>query len=220
VTDRLVVAVDGPGGVGKSTVSKRVAERLGAAHLDTGAFYRAATLAVLEAGADPNEQGEVVKAVAGRHIDHDDGRTTLDGRDVSDEIRGDEVTAAVSVVAAHPDIRKRMVEAQQQWVHRRHHRAVVEGRDIGTVVFPDATLKVFLDADSAVRAARRSGETGAPAQVVADALARRDHLDANRATSPLVAAADAIHIDTTKLTVDEVVEHVLAHLASRHQSDN
>lgn len=205
-----VIAVDGPGGVGKSSVSRLVAARLGVAHLDTGAFYRAATLAVLEAGVDPVDADAVVVALAGRRIDQDGGRTTLDGRDISDAIRSDEVTAAVSVVAAHPEVRRRMVEAQQQWVHRRGNRAVVEGRDIGTVVFPDAAVKVFLEADPAVRAARRSNETGSEAAAVAAALAQRDRLDSTRTASPLVPAVDAIVIDTTHLTLDEVVERVLA----------
>jgi cytidylate kinase len=207
---QLIVAIDGPGGVGKSTTSRLVAERLGAAHLDTGAFYRAATLAVLEAGADPADSTAVIQAMAGRRIDQGGSRTTLDGRDVSTAIRTDEVTASVSTVSAHPDLRKRMVEAQQQWVHRHADRAVVEGRDIGTVVFPDATVKVFLDADPAVRAARRSGEIGRERGEVAEALARRDALDSTRVVSPLVAAADAVVIDTTHLSVAEVVERIVS----------
>ena len=206
----VVVAIDGPGGVGKSTVSSLVAEQIGAAHLDTGAFYRAAALAVLRAGADPEDSAAVVAAVSGRRIDHDRGRTTLDGADVSDAIRTDEVTAAVSAVSGHPELRERMVEAQQQWVNRRGNRAVVEGRDIGTVVFPEATLKIYLDADPAVRAARRSGETGVATIDVAEALARRDRLDSTRPTSPLAAAADAIDLDTTELSVEEVVARILA----------
>lgn len=209
------MAIDGPGGVGKSTASRMVADQIGAAHLDTGAFYRAATVAVLEAGADPADSAAVVAAVNGRRIDQEAGSTTLDGRDISRAIRSDEVTAAVSTVSAHPDLRKRMVEAQQLWVHRHGNWAVVEGRDIGTVVFPDATVKIFLDADPAVRAARRSGETGVEAEAVATALAQRDRLDSTRPSSPLTPAADAVHIDTTRLSVEQVVEEILALVANR-----
>jgi cytidylate kinase len=208
----LIVAVDGPGGAGKSTVSRLLAQRLGSAHLDTGAFYRAATLAVLEAGVDPEDEGAVVSVIDGRVIDQVEGRTLLDGRDVSKEIRSDEVTGAVSVVSAHPEVRKRLVEAQRRWVERAGNRAVVEGRDIGTVVFPNADLKVFLDADPAVRAARRSGEIGSAVGDVKAALDRRDRLDSTRATSPLRPADDAIVIDTTHLTIDQVVDRISSFL--------
>lgn len=216
MTGRLIVAIDGPGGVGKSTVSREVARRLGAAHLDTGAFYRAATLVALEAGVDAADPAAVMAALSGRRIDQSDGRTTLDGRDVSAEIRGEDVTRLVSVVSAHPEVRVRLVEAQQRWVHRHGSHAVVEGRDIGTVVFPGADVKVFLDADPAVRAARRSREIGAPSETVAEALARRDQLDQSRAASPLMAADDAVTIDTTYLGVEQVVEQVMDLVARAH----
>lgn len=209
MTAGLVVAIDGPGGVGKSTVSRRVAAALGLAHLDTGAFYRAATLAVLAAGVDPAAVAEVEPVVAEVSIGQTEGRTWLDGREVSDEIRSDAVTAAVSKVAAHPPVRERMVDAQRAWVAARGGRAVVEGRDIGTVVFPDARLKVFLDADPEVRARRRSGETGGATPAVAEALRRRDRLDSTRGVSPLRVADDAVVIDTTDLGIDEVVGMVL-----------
>ncbi|CAN5736322.1 (d)CMP kinase [soil metagenome] len=203
------MAVDGPGGVGKSTVSRLVAENLGAAHLDTGAFYRAATLVVLEDGADPTDAVAVMRAWGRRDISQRNGSTFVDGRDVSKEIRTEEVTAAVSVVAAHLELRARMVDAQRRWVAEREGPAVVEGRDIGSVVFPDAKVKVYLDAHPKVRARRRSRELGAEAQVVAKALHARDRVDSSRAVSPLVAASDAVLIDTTDLSIDQVVTEVM-----------
>lgn len=205
----VVVAVDGPGGVGKSTVSRRVAEEIGAAHLDTGAFYRAATFLVLEARADPSDPAEVESVVAGVDIDHVDGVTLVDGRDVSGPIRSDEVTDLVSQVASYPGVRRLMVDLQRRWVEDRAGRAVVEGRDIGTVVFPGAAAKIYLDADADVRAARRSGETGAEVGVVGEALRRRDRYDSTRSTSPLARSDDAVVIDTTDMDVDAVVAEVV-----------
>jgi cytidylate kinase len=204
-----VVAVDGPGGSGKSTVSRRVAERLGWRHLDTGAFYRAATVVVLEAGADPGDPGAVMAAVAGRRFEQQGGVTTIDGLDVSGAIRSQDVNAAVSAVSAHPDLRRMMVAAQRAWVAGLGSGAVVEGRDIGTVVFPDARVKIFLTADPAERARRRAVEMEGPTEEVATHLQLRDRLDSTRAVSPLKPAGDAVAIDTTGLGIEEVVDRVV-----------
>lgn len=203
-----VIAVDGPGGSGKSTVSRKLAEQLGWTHLDTGAFYRAATLLVLEAGANIENEKEVLGALEFRRFGQENGVMTVDGRDVSGPIRGDDVTGAVSAVSAHPQVRKVMVAMQRTWAER-HPGSVVEGRDIGTVVFPDALLKVFLTADPAERARRRAGESGDDAGSVEKALERRDRYDAGRAASPMRPANDAIVIDTTDLGIDEVVAAIL-----------
>lgn len=210
----MVVAVDGPGGAGKSTVSRAVAARLGIPHLDTGAFYRAATLAVLEAGADRSSEAAVLEAVAGRRIEQVEGVVRLDGVDVSGAIRSTGVTAAASEVSAHPRLRGLMVALQREWVAERGGSAVVEGRDIGSVVFPDAAVKVFLTADPAERARRRAGERGEHASDHAAALAQRDAFDAGRAASPMVPAEGAVVVDTTDLAFEEVVGTVLALVAA------
>lgn len=205
---KRVIAVDGPGGSGKSTVSRAVAERLGWAHLDTGAFYRAATLVVLETGTSVDNEKAILDAIEGRRFDQENSVMTIDGRDVSIGIRTEAVTNAVSAVSAHPQLRKVMVAKQRVWADR-HPGAVVEGRDIGTVVFPYALLKVFLTADPTERARRRAGETGDDSWTVAAALERRDKLDSTRRTSPLKPAEDAHVIDTTDVSVDEVVEAII-----------
>ena len=209
-----IVAVDGPGGTGKSTVSRAVAHRAGLPHLDTGAFYRAATLAVLRAGVEPSDSDSVDDVVSGLALDQVEGRMLLEGEDVSAEIRSEPVTAAVSAVSAHPELRRRLVEMQRCWVEE-HGGGVVEGRDIGSVVFPDATVKVFLDASPEVRARRRAAETGESLDAVLEDLIRRDGLDSTRAASPLTIPDDAVVIDTSELTFDEVVERVVALVSSK-----
>ncbi len=207
-----VVAIDGPGGVGKSTVSRRVAEALGLPYLNTGAYYRAATVAVLRSGLDPDDGPAVAAEVGRRAFSFEAGRMFLDGEDVTEATRTPEVTAAVSAVAAHPEVREHMVAAQQGWMAAHGGQGVVEGRDIGTVVLPDAPLKVFLDARPEVRAARRAADRearGVDAGAVQADLARRDRIDSTRDASPLVAADDAVEIDTSDLGIDEVVERVL-----------
>lgn len=210
-----VVAIDGPGGSGKSTVSRRLAERLGLPHLDTGAFYRAATLAVLRTGADAADADQVVAAIDGVDFDQREGVMFLGGEDVGGAIRTEAVTAAVSAVSAHPLVRERMVALQRSWVSRHGGSAVVEGRDIGSVVFPEADLKVFLTASPEERARRRARESDADERDIATDLVRRDRHDSTRAASPLVAADDAVVVDTTDMTIDEVVGRLLAALETR-----
>jgi cytidylate kinase len=211
----LIVTIDGPGGTGKSTVSRVVAQRAGLPHLDTGAFYRAATLAVLEAGADPSDEEGVLEVVSGLRLGQEAGRMYLDGRDVSDEIRGERVTAAVSAVSSHPVVREQLVDTQRAWILRHNRRGVVEGRDIGSVVFPDATLKVFLDASAEVRARRRADETGEDFGAVLADLNRRDLVDSTRSTSPLIVPDDAVVVDTSQMSFEEVVDRLLELVRSK-----
>ncbi|QKT07171.1 (d)CMP kinase [Gordonia sp. X0973] len=208
-----VVAIDGPAGTGKSSVSRRLAQRVGAQYLDTGAMYRAASLGVLRAGISPDDEAAVAELVGGLLIDLHDGEdetvVLLDGQDVSSAIRDDEVTGAVSAVAANPRVREQMVELQRRVGTGRF--VVVEGRDIGTVVFPAAGLKVFLTATPEARADRRhrqnlaSGRDSDPAAVLAS-VNRRDHLDSTRAASPLRRAEDAVEFDTSDLTLEQVLD--------------
>ncbi len=211
--DTAVVAIDGPSGSGKSTIARGIASKLGLQVLDTGAMYRAVALAALEAGV-PLEDAPACAALArDRSIVLEHGVTTIDGRDVSAEIRGPEVTAAVSTVAAHPEVRSVLVGRQRAWLAE-HGAGVIEGRDIGTVVFPAARLKVFLTASDDERARRRQRDEVASARAVEvdevrDALARRDAHDSGRVVSPLRAADDAIVVDTTTRDVDDVVSELV-----------
>lgn len=201
-----VIAIDGPAGSGKSTVAKALAARLGLQYLDTGAMYRSVTFAALRRGVDPAE-ADVVGRIAGDvTISLSPDAVVVDGADATIEIRGPEVSRAVSIVAANPAVRTEMVRRQREWVAA-HGGGVLEGRDIGTVVFPDAELKVYLTADPEVRAQRRYKEvTDLDYETVAADLVRRDALDQGRDVSPLAEAEDAFLLDTTGLTVEEIVD--------------
>ena len=208
--NKLIVTIDGPSGSGKSTVSRAVASMTELPHLDTGAFYRAATLAAIRAGVDLSDGDAVAKVVQGLALDQHDGVMTSNGEDVSDEIRGEIVTGAVSEVSAHPQVRWILVDHERDWVDRHEGRAVVEGRDIGSVVFPDATVKIYLDARAEVRAVRRATQDDDdPKDVLAD-LEARDHKDSTRQTSPLTVPDGALLINTSDLSFDEVVANVVS----------
>jgi cytidylate kinase len=198
-----VIAIDGPAGAGKSTVSRRLAAALGLQRLDTGAMYRAVAWSALRHGVDPSD-AEAVAVIARTATIEVGDRVTAEGVDVTEAIRSPEVNRAVSAVAANPDVRRVLVDRQRRWVVE-HGGGVVEGRDIGSVVFPDASLKIYLTASPEERARRRSEEGS-------DGVARRDRLDSTRAASPLEVADGARVVDTTERSVDAVVEEVLAWL--------
>jgi CMP/dCMP kinase len=207
-----VVAMDGPSGTGKSTVARGLASRLGIRYLDTGAMYRAATVAVLRAGVDPNDPDQVAKVVRDARIeigtDPSAPRVCLDDTPVDAEIRSAEVTGSVSVVSAVRAVREQLVAAQRALIE--DGPIVVEGRDIGSVVWPQARPKVYLTASPLVRARRRAGELGdADVAAVAADIERRDRLDSSRATSPLAQPEDAVVLDTTELEIDEVIERLV-----------
>lgn len=219
-----VVAVDGPAGSGKSSVCRGVAGRLGYRYLDTGAMYRAITWAVLRAGIDPSDS-DAVREFAGlpsiiSGTDPLEPTIAVDGIDVSDPIRTPEVTGAVSAVSAVPAVRDRLVELQRshaEAAERAGAGIVVEGRDIGSVVLPAAGLKVFLTADPEIRALRRAREQAGTDTVgeqslteTGAALSRRDAYDASRAASPMTQAPDAVVVDTTEMTLDQVIDRVCA----------
>jgi CMP/dCMP kinase len=209
-----VIAIDGPAGSGKSTVARRLAERLGLEYLDTGAMYRGVAFAALRRGIDPSELEPVARLVDGLELTVGPDTITVDGVDATIEIRGPEVTRAVSLVAANSAVREELRRRQREWAVERGG-GVIEGRDIGTVVFPDAEMKVFLTAHPQVRADRRSREvTELDYETVAADLARRDTLDEDRDDSPLAQAEDAIVLDTSDLGVDEVVEVIVRAIAA------
>ncbi len=216
----LVVAIDGPSGAGKSTAGRALAARLGYTYVDTGAMYRALTLKALRAGLSPSDERALVELAGGTHIGLEEGgrRVRLDGEDVTAAIRSREVTLASSRVSVHPGVRRDMVERQRRLGSE--GGVVLDGRDIGTAVFPDAEVKFFLDADPARRARRRQAElraTGSAVDLVdlEREIRERDHADSTRADSPLLKAADALVLDSTELSPEDVVERMLAAVEAR-----
>lgn len=202
-----VIAIDGPAGSGKSTIGRAVAERLGLEYLDTGAMYRSVAFACLSRGIDPAD-ADAVAALAPTLTIMVSGRVTVDDEDATTAIRGPEVSRAVTAVASNAAVRAELVRRQQDWARERGG-GVLEGRDIGTVVFPDADLKIYLTADESERLRRRAMEGG---EEVALDLVRRDQADAARDASPMYAADDALVIDTTGRSIEDIVEEVVAKL--------
>lgn len=205
----VVIAIDGPAGAGKSTVGRALAARLGLGYLDTGAMYRAMTFAAQCRGIPEGDLAGIAAMAPEVDIVVADGGVTVDGLDATAAIRGREVTEAVSQVAANPSVRAVLVERQRAWVRERGG-GVVEGRDIGSVVFPDADLKLYVTASPRVRAERRVREIGGDVDEVERSIIQRDRFDSSRDHSPLTESDDAITVDTTGMTIDEVVDHVLA----------
>ena len=204
----VVIAIDGPAGAGKSTVGRAVAARLGLAYLDTGAMYRGVTYAVLRRGLDPMDEADVAHVAEVVELSVDGDGVVVDGLDASIEIRGREVTSAVSAVAANSAVRAELVRRQREWVAE-HGGGVVEGRDIGSVVFPDAALKLYITASPRVRAERRVAEIGGDVDDVEASIVVRDRKDSSRADSPLTEADGALVVDTTGLSIEQVVDEVM-----------
>lgn len=204
----MIIAIDGPAGAGKSTVSRALAVALQLDHLDTGAMYRAVTFGVLARGIDPAAREEVAEAAEDMAVDVGATSVVVDGVDATIAIRGRDVTDSVSAVAANPMVRDLLVRRQREWVADRGG-GVVEGRDITTVVLPDADLKLFVTASPRVRAERRVAETGGDVDQVEASIIERDRRDSTRAASPMTVASDAVVLDTSDLGIDEVVERVL-----------
>jgi CMP/dCMP kinase len=216
ILKRLIIAIDGPAASGKSTTAKLVASQLGYLHVDTGAMYRAMTLKVIEKGIDVRDEKAVAKLAKNTHIalnSVEDGfRVKLDGVDVTDRIRRPDVTGAVSAVSMVPEVRHLMVKEQREMGKKKG--IVLEGRDIGTVVFPEADIKIFMIAHSRERAVRRSKELAARGiaseiEELEKQLMERDKKDTNRSLSPLTQAEDAIILDTTNLTIQEQVDFIV-----------
>lgn len=204
----FVIAIDGPAGAGKSMVGRALAGRLGVEYLDTGAMYRAMTFAAQRRGVVEGDLDEVAAMAPDVEIVIAHGTVLVDGEDATAAIRGREVTEAVSQVAANPEVRRVLVDRQRAWVAERGG-GVVEGRDIGTVVFPDADLKLYVTASPRVRAERRVLEIGGDVAEVEASIIHRDRLDSDRDHSPLTEADDAVTVDTTGMTIDQVVDHIV-----------
>ncbi|HXB54397.1 MAG TPA: (d)CMP kinase [Vicinamibacteria bacterium] len=214
-----VLAIDGPSGAGKSTAGRALAARLGYLYIDTGAMYRALALKALRARVPLDEEEALAGLCRASRIElAEGGKVLLDGKEVTADIRAPEVSGAASRVSVHPSVRREMVARQREL--GRDGGAVLDGRDIGTVVFPDAEVKFYLDADPALRARRRHAElaragVAVPLEAVEREVRERDHIDTHRPVSPLATAKDAIYLDTSRLSPEEVVEEMLARFPSR-----
>lgn len=205
-----VIAIDGPAGAGKSSVARRVSTVTGLRYLDTGAMYRCVALAVQQSSTDAHDAEAVGKIAREVSVVIERDAAKLNGLDVSSAIRSSEINSIVSIIAAHTPVRDAMREQQRSWI-RDQKGGVVEGRDIGTVVFPDAMLKIFLTASPEVRAERRVGESGGDIQAVAASIAERDHLDSTRLDSPLKPSQDSVVVDSSHKTIEEVVAEIVIH---------
>ena len=205
-----VIAIDGPAGAGKSSVARRVSTVTGLRYLDTGAMYRCVALAVQQSSTDAHDAEAVGKIAREVSVVIERDAAKLNGLDVSSAIRSSEINSIVSIIAAHTPVRDAMREQQRSWI-RDQKGGVVEGRDIGTVVFPDAMLKIFLTASPEVRAERRVGESGGDIQAVAASIAERDHLDSTRLDSPLKPSQDSVVVDSSHKTIEEVVAEIVTH---------
>ena len=215
---RVVVAIDGPAGAGKSTIARRVAERLGFTYIDTGAMYRAVALWALAQGVDLGDMHRTEQLARAAEIELERGQVRLNGDDVTEAIRAPEVSSGASRVAVIPGVRRAMVDKQRAMAERTS--VVMEGRDIGTVVFPDAQVKIYLDADPAERVRRRLEEVRAagadiPENALAAQMEERDRRDSTRADAPLAQAPDAVYMDSTHQTIEEVEEAILRIVRSR-----
>jgi len=203
-----VVAIDGPAGAGKSTIARELARKLNLPYLDTGAMYRGITCAVLRKGVDVHDVDAVAQLALSTVLDISDDALVVDGVDATQDIRGEAVTRAVSAVAANSGVRSELRERQRQWVATRGG-GVVEGRDIATVVFPDARLKVFLTASPLVRAQRRVAQIGGDVEQIARDIAERDHKDTTRSDSPLRESENALFVDTSDRSISDVVNEIV-----------
>ena len=219
MSERLVIAIDGPSGTGKSSVARGIAQQLGLDYLDTGAMYRSLTWLALSQGIDVQDAAAVGKVIPDSRLsvstDPERQEFHVGDVDVTQAIRGPEVTEAVSMVAAIPEVRHFLVSMQQDIARRALTGIVLEGRDIGNVVLPQADLKIYLTADESARAARRAGQVSDSIAQTRASLLARDLMDSTRAVSPLEVAPDALVVDTTSMTLNEVVEYIVALAAER-----
>ena len=213
MSKRITVAIDGPAGAGKSTLARRIADKLGYLYIDTGAMYRAVALWALRANVALSDMHRLEQLANEARIELESGVVLLNGEDVTEAIRAPEISDAASQVSRVPAVRRALVAKQREIGERAS--VVMEGRDIGSVVFPNATVKIFLDAQPEVRVERRAGETALPAEIVAQQISERDQRDRTRPESPLVQAPDAVYVDTTGLSVDDVESALLKIIRDR-----